>query len=140
MKKTWRDLTLSVQEEFRFFASRKIDKMTALIVVIFVLSILDAIFTLTWIKSGLAVEVNPFLVNLLEKGDFAFLGTKILLTGLGCVFLEKSRKKSKLARIGIVAIFAVYCLLTFYHCVGALQSVHHDLLPDFVDDALLWLS
>ena len=140
MKKRWNNLCSSVSEEWTFLKNIKVEKYTFLISLIFILSILDAAFTLAWIESGLAIEANPLLKVLLDHGNFAFLGTKILLTGLGCIFLLHTKDESRLSKASIVLLFLTYALLTVYHCLGALQSIDHSIMPDFVDDILLWLS
>ena len=140
MKKKWNDITESVIEEWKFLKNRKVEKFSLLILLIFSLSSLDAFFTLVWIKTGLAVEANPLLSKLIAHGDFAFLGTKILLTGVGCLFLESVKDKSVFAKISIVFLLIVYGLLTVYHIFGALQSVDHSYVPDFMSDILVRLS
>lgn len=140
MKKRWNKFYSSLAEEWEFLKNIKVEKYTLLIALIFLLSILDAVFTLTWIRSGLAIEANPLLNTLLNHGNFAFLATKIFLTAVGCVFLLYTKDQSRLSKASIVFLFLTYSLLTVYHCVGALQSIDHSVLPDFVDDALLWLS
>mgnify|MGYP001343867334 FL=1 len=140
MKKKWSNLREKIREEWHFLRNRKVEFFSLLILGIFSLSALDAFFTLMWIKSGLAVEANPFLKDLIEHGDFSFLATKISLTGLGCLFLESVKDKSKFAKIAIISLFAVYIFLTAYHMYGALQSVDHSYLPDFVNEALVFTS
>jgi len=130
----------SFREEWEFLKNIKVEKYTLFITLIFILSLLDASFTLTWIKSGLAVEANPLLKSLMLHGDFPFIGTKVALTGLGCGFLFFTKDESKFAKATIIFLLGTYVLLTLYHFLGALQSLNHNVLPDFVDDILLWLS
>ena len=99
MKTRWYKLASSLREEWQFLKNIKVDKYTLFITLIFVLSLLDASFTLTWIKSGLAVEANPLLSRLIDHGDFSFLGTKILLTLIGCGFLFVTKDESKFAKV-----------------------------------------
>ena len=94
MKKKWSNLKEKIKEEWFFLCNRKVEKFSLLILGIFSLSSLDAFFTLMWIKTGLAVEANPLLKDLIAHGDFSFLATKIALTGLGCLFLESVKNKS----------------------------------------------
>lgn len=140
MKKAWSDFSSSLAGAWSYLSGVKIEKYSFFLCLIFLLSILDAIFTMVWIKTGLAVEANPLLGTLLEHGDAAFIMTKVFLTGCGCVFLGWTRAKSSFAKISIVSLLALYCCLTVYHLLGALHSVHHDLLPDIINDFLELLS
>lgn len=140
MKKKWSNLRDNIKEEWYFLCNRKVEKFSLLILGIFSLSVLDAFFTLTWIKSGLAVEANPLLQDLIVHGDLSFVGTKVLLTGLGCLFLESAKEKSRLAKAAIVFLFCMYTCLTVYHMYGALQSVDPSHLPEFLNDFLVWAS
>ena len=53
---------------------------------IFLLSCLDAFFTLILLSKG-AEEINPFMAILLEHGIRTFVYTKLAITGIGLVFL-----------------------------------------------------
>lgn len=140
MKNSWDDLTSSLKDGWSYLTENKIDRYSFFVIVIFVLSILDAVFTLTWIKAGLAVEANPILGRLLEKGDFAFVSTKIFLTGAGCIFLLWARTKSRFAERAIIGAMILYVLVTLYHLIGAVHSIDASYLPDFVNDFLVWIS
>jgi hypothetical protein len=56
-------------------------KMFAIVVVILLLSLTDAVLTLVLISHG-AVELNPVMAYLLSKGDTTFLVVKYLLTAI----------------------------------------------------------
>jgi hypothetical protein len=140
MKKKWSKLREKIKEEWYFLRDKKVEFFSLLILGIFSLSAVDAFFTLMWIKSGLAVEANPLLKDLIEHGDFSFLATKIALTGLGCLFLASVKDRSRFAKIAIVSLFLVYVTLTMYHMYGALQTVDHSHLPDFINKALVFVS
>ena len=140
MMKIWNDFTESLREAWKYTLSRKIGKFTICLLFIFLFSILDASFTLLWIKTGLAVEANPLLNELIHHGDFSFLAIKIILTGVGCLFLYHAKEKSYIAKFVIVLLLCLYCIITAYHFFGALCSIDSELLPDFVSDILVWLS
>jgi hypothetical protein len=53
---------------------------------IFLLSCLDAFFTLILISKG-AEEVNPFMAILIDHGIRTFVYTKLAITGVGLIFL-----------------------------------------------------
>ena len=47
------------------------------------LNLADAVFTLLWIRGGLAGEANPLLRELAHDHPFAFVAAKLALVGLG---------------------------------------------------------
>jgi hypothetical protein len=53
---------------------------------IFLLSCLDAFFTLILLSKG-AEEVNPFMAILIDHGIRTFVYTKLAITGIGLIFL-----------------------------------------------------
>ena len=140
MKKIWSEFKLSLEQGWNYLSSVKLEKHTFLIALIFLLSLLDAVFTLVWIEAGLAVEANPLLNKLLEYGKFSFISTKILMTAIGCAFLFWAKSKSRAARFAIWVIFAIYCGVTGYHLLGALHSMDQTHLPNIVNDFLVWAS
>ena len=140
MKKAWSDFKSSIVDAWNFLSGVKIEKYSFFLCLIFLLSILDAVFTMIWIKTGMAVEANPLLGSLLEHGDLPFILTKVFLTGCGCAFLGWSKSKSRFAKASILTLLALYCCLTIYHLLGALHSVHHDLLPEIINDFLVLMS
>ena len=95
--------------------------------------------TLTWIKSGLAVEANPFLEPFLLMGDCAFLATKMLLTGAACIILYFNRKL-QFGKIIICATIVVYGLLILYHCLGAWAVLDPNNIPRFIEKLVIWLA
>lgn len=87
-----------------------------LILGILLLNILDAFFTLRWLDMG-GGEANPIMDQLLEHGgDFAFLVQKCLVVGLWLVVLIV-HKNFRIARVGLLSLFAIYGLLLLYHFV-----------------------
>ncbi|MBZ0156514.1 MAG: DUF5658 family protein [Alphaproteobacteria bacterium] len=50
---------------------------------LFVLNCVDAYLTLALIENDLAVEANPFMDFLLERGRFPFIANKFLITATG---------------------------------------------------------
>ena len=140
MKKAWSDFKSSFKDTWVFLRGIEIEKYSLFIFIIFFLSILDAVFTLIWIKSGLAIEANPLLGRLLEHGDAPFILTKVALTGCGCAFLGWTKAKSRFSKASIVCLLILYSGLTVYHILGAAHSVDHSVLPDFINDLLVLLS
>ena len=136
MKKTWSEFLHSLSHGLAYLQSAKLEKYTILISLIFILSILDAFFTLVWIDTGLAVEANPLLKELLLHGNFSFISTKLFLTGIGCVLLFLVKAKNKIAKFSIWFIFLCYCILIAYHFIGLFYSLDQTELPVFLENLL----
>ena len=85
----------------------------ALLLSIFLLNILDALFTLLWLQRG-GAEANPFMAFLLEMGEGAFLLQKCFVVGIWLVILL-IHKNFRLARIGLYSLGAVYTLVILGH-------------------------
>ncbi len=89
-----------------------------------ILSCMDAFFTLQLIERG-AIEINPFMAELIGKGALTFAATKMLLTGLGIlmlVFVSRSRMFN-LMRTGLVltVFFSGYACLVCYEFIHLLK-------------------
>jgi hypothetical protein len=69
-----------------FYFDRYSQKLFAAIVVILLLSVLDALLTLYLIDNG-SSELNPVMSYSLKFGPFAFMGVKYFLTCIGVVTL-----------------------------------------------------
>lgn len=88
------------------------------------LSCMDALLTLQLIDRG-AVEINPVMAIVMDKGTLVFAATKMLLTGLGIlvlVFMSRSRVFN-LLRTGLVltAFFSAYACLVCYEFIYLLR-------------------
>ncbi len=86
-----------------------------------ILSCMDAFFTLQLIDRG-AIEINPFMAELIGKGTLTFAATKMLLTGLGIlmlVFVSRSRMFN-LMRTGLV----LTVFFTGYACLVCYEFIH----------------
>ncbi len=79
-----------------------------------VLNLLDAVFTLFWVQSGLAEELNALLRDLAAERAVAFVLAKLGLVSLGCVFLWRYRARP-LAVVAIFLTFLVYYLVLLHH-------------------------
>ncbi len=72
-----------------------------------------------------AIEINPFMAELIGKGALTFAATKMLLTGLGIlmlVFVSRSRMFN-LMRTGLVltVFFSGYACLVCYEFIHLLK-------------------
>lgn len=81
---------------------------------VLVLNLLDAVFTLLWVRAGLAREANPMIDRLVEQHALGFIGVKLALVGLGS-WLLWSRRDRPAAVIAIFIAFLTYYLVLLYH-------------------------
>ena len=95
---------------------------TLLLLLIIVMSAVDAQLTLYWISEGVGEELNPLLAFFIELGEEWFILAKAGLTLMGCLILHVSRKNknSKRAALGL---FALYFALILYHGIGGVYSL-----------------
>ncbi len=85
-----------------------------------VLNLLDAVFTLIWIKSGVAIEGNPFMDRALAHGAIGFMVIKLSLVSLGVLLLWRLRHR-RAAATALVASAIAYTSILMLH----LNEVHH---------------
>ena len=81
---------------------------------VLILNLLDALFTLFWVRSGLATEANPLIAKLVTEHAVGFVVVKLGLVSLGSWLLWQRRERPA-AAIAIVAAFLVYYLVLLYH-------------------------
>lgn len=79
-----------------------------------VLNLLDAMFTLWWVRLGLAEEANALLRDLVTERPVTFVLVKLGLVSLGCIFLWLRRERA-FAVVAIFAAFFVYYLILLHH-------------------------
>lgn len=103
-------------EEDRIYVDRPGGWIIAAFVVLVVLSLLDAAFTLKHLEYG-ATEANPFMRAALHLGDAAFVVIKTLVTVFAVAFLCL-HKNWPLGRLCLVLALAGYTVLTAYHIWG----------------------
>lgn len=88
--------------------------LTGIVKAILVLNLLDALFTLLWVRAGLATEANSLMATLVNEHAVLFVTTKIALVSLGSLLLIRHRRRPA-AVISIFIIFVVYYLILLYH-------------------------
>ena len=81
---------------------------------VLVLNLFDAMFTLFWVRAGLAVEANALMRSLVNEHALLFVTIKLGLVSLGSWLLWQRREHAG-AVIGIFAAFVVYYLVLLYH-------------------------
>ena len=85
-----------------------------LVVAVVLLNLLDAVFTLVWVESGVATEANLLLEAILSRSAIAFVVVKMSLVSMGVLLLWRQRQR-RLAVYGIRLSFAAYNSLLLYH-------------------------
>ena len=81
---------------------------------VLVLNLLDAIFTLIWVRAGLALEANLLIDKLVNEHALLFFAVKLGLVGMGSWLLWRWRSRP-LAVVCIFVAFAAYYALLLYH-------------------------
>ncbi len=88
-----------------------------LILAIFLLSCLDAIFTITWVELNIGEELNPLLLYFIDIGPVHFMVIKLCLTAAGCVVFQLT-KKHPFCKKAIQYTLLLYILVNIYHLLG----------------------
>jgi hypothetical protein len=114
----------------RFVPDRHSSKTFAIILVIVMLSIVDAILTLELISKG-ASELNPVMAYYLDFGPLAFFWTKYLLTFASTLLIlfhqEAYLFRSKVqAKVLYLFLMAPFVLVVYWelHLLHVLDGVH----------------
>jgi len=81
---------------------------------VLVFNLLDALFTLIWVRWGLAREANTLIDELVNDHAVVFVLVKLGLVGLGS-WLLWNRRQRPVAVIGIFAAFLAYYFVLLYH-------------------------
>ena len=81
---------------------------------VLVLNLCDALFTLVWVRLGLAREANTLLDELVNEHAVTFVATKLGLVSLGSWVLWRRRNRP-LAVVAIFIAFVLYYLVLLYH-------------------------
>jgi hypothetical protein len=76
-------------DHLRTYVDRYRRRDLLLLVAVFALNILDALFTLIWVGEG-GGEKNPLMDRLLQSGDQVFINVKFFISGLAFVVLVAS--------------------------------------------------
>lgn len=81
---------------------------------VLVLNLFDGAFTIYWVFTGMAVEANPFMAELINKSPVLFIVGKLSLVFLGS-FLLWRRRNHRMSVIAIFLIFLLYYFVLIYH-------------------------
>ncbi|MSQ83790.1 MAG: hypothetical protein EXR77_13040 [Myxococcales bacterium] len=104
--------------------------LRGIVATVLILNAIDAVMTVVWIDSGLAVEANPFIAELVHSRPLEFAAGKLLLVSLGSWLLWR-RRREPLAVVGIFIVFLAYYLLLLVH----LRAVRIAVLSDWLGPA-----
>jgi len=99
-------LPLGTPEQFRW--------LQGIVKTVLVLNLLDAIFTLVWVRWGFAREANLMIDRLVERHAVVFIAVKLGLVGMGSWLLWQRRHHAT-AVIAIFIAFMTYYLVLLYH-------------------------
>ena len=95
--------------------------MKHILSIIIILCLLDAILTMIWLSTGIAVESNPFMELLINKSHLLFIVIKMALTYVSIHILYKYKdRKGVLTASKMLAI--LYLIIIIYHILGYVLS------------------
>ena len=99
-------LRIGTPQQFRW--------LDGIVKTVLVLNLLDAIFTLVWVRAGLAREANVLMRDLVNEHAVLFVVAKLSLVSLGSLILWKRRTHAG-AVVAIFTAFLVYYFVLLYH-------------------------
>jgi len=85
--------------------------------VLVIFTLLDLLFTLFWVGSGLGSEANPLMAAAIDKSYLTFAMLKISLAYMGILILKKYEKIKIAFKVTIFAII-IYTMLMIWHMYG----------------------
>ena len=91
---------------------------------VLVLNLLDAVFTLVWVRAGLAREANALMRDLVNEHAVLFVVVKLGLVSLGSLVLWRRRTHAA-AVVAIFVVFLVYYFILLYHLQYSSLLVRH---------------
>lgn len=89
-------------------------RLTQFASAIVILNLLDAMFTLAYVSTGVARESNPFMQGVLAASPVVFMLAKISLVSLGVLLLWRLGHK-KIAMGALLGATAMYTIVIGYH-------------------------
>jgi Domain of unknown function (DUF5658) len=98
---------------------------------LFTLNLLDALFTIYWVRNGIVTEGNQLMATLLDIGDLPFLAVKVAVGTVTTVVLWRWRSK-RLAKYGMALALAVYISIMGIHFITGLSALEI-ISPNFLN-------
>jgi hypothetical protein len=90
------------------------------VIAVLLLNLADAVFTLLWVHTGIAIEANALLSDLVERKAVTFALVKMALVSFGVLLLWRHRERP-LATFGIgLTCFAYHGLFAYHLGIAAL--------------------
>ncbi len=87
---------------------------------VIVLNMLDAVWTLAFIRAGVASEGNPLMDQALSHGPLLFMLAKLSLVSLSVLLLWRLRHR-RAATVGLFSAAMTYVVICGYHA----SNSHH---------------
>lgn len=81
---------------------------------LFALNWLDAQLTLLWIDLNVATEGNSLMAQILDHGQFTFLGVKLIVGGFAAYVLYRCAHLP-IAKHGLTFVLGLYVILMLVH-------------------------
>lgn len=91
------------------------------VLLLFSLNLIDAVLTIIWVRQGAATEGNYLMAALLERGDFLFLGVKVLVGVFAAAVLLRWGNR-RIAQYGVAVALALYIGVMGVHLLTYLAS------------------
>ena len=88
--------------------------LSGIVKTVLVLNLLDALFTLLWVRAGLAEEANSLMRQLVHEHAIGFVAVKLGLVSLGSLLLWQRRHHAS-AVIAIFVAFLAYYAVLLHH-------------------------
>ncbi len=83
-------------------------------IAILILNLLDALFTLAFLKLGLAEEANPLMSLVYRSSPLGFVLIKLAMVQLGVMILHSNRR-FRLAQYALNGGATIYVCIVSYH-------------------------
>src|SRR5690349_16913549 len=93
-------------------------------ILLLVLNLLDALFTLTFIELGWAQEANPVMRFAYELSPLTFVAVKLLTVNMGVLILSRYRD-SPMAHVALKMGLALYVVIVTWHLAFLSYVVLH---------------
>ena len=91
---------------------------------VLILNLLDGIFTLLVVHSGVGEEANPLMAAPLAWGSVWFMAVKLALVSLGVLLLWRLRHR-RVSQLAVVAMAGVYLFIVGTYHVDSMDLVAH---------------
>ena len=88
---------------------------------LFLLNIFDAVLTIAWVRTGVAVESNQLMATLLDMGNWPFLAVKIAIGTVVAITVLHAGDR-RISRYGVTAALAIYLGLMAVHVFTGLSA------------------